>query len=86
MTPRHRSPASLSCREVGRILQAYLDSELDDVRAILVAEHLDACLRCGLDANSYRWLKIQLASMALDDDAQLDRLRVFADELLDEPA
>ena len=80
------SDASLSCRKVGRLLQAYLDGELHDPRSVLVADHLHACLQCGLNASSYRWLKAQLAGLAPDDDRQLGRLRQFADALLDEPA
>ena len=81
------SEAPLSCREVGRLLQAYLDGELHDPRSVLVADHLHGCLQCGLSASSYRWLKAQLAGLAPeDDDRQLSRLRQFADELLDEPA
>ncbi len=78
---------ALSCRKVGRLLQAYLDGELHDARSVLVADHLHACLQCGLNASSYRWLKDQLAGLAPDDDdRQLGRLRQFADALLDEPA
>lgn len=72
----------LSCRQVGRVLQSYLDTELDPARAPLVAEHLEACVRCGLDAAGYRWLKAQLAGAAPpDDDVQIARLRGFADRL-----
>jgi anti-sigma factor RsiW len=82
-TPRHRWP--LSCRGVGRLLQAYLDGELPDARAVLVADHLDACLRCGLEADSYRWLKAHLAGLAADaDHQQLDRIRRFANRLAEE--
>lgn len=87
MLGRQRPPAPLSCRHVGRLLQAYLDGELADSRGVLVADHLDACLRCGLEAGSYRWLKARLAGLAPGtDDRQLDRLRAFADELADDPA
>ena len=83
---RHPRP-QLSCRQVGRLLQAYLDGQLHDARTVLVADHLDACLRCGLEASSYRWLKAELACLApSDDERQLGRLRAFADELIDEPA
>jgi len=68
-------------------LQAYLDGELPDARAVLVADHLDACLRCGLEADSYQWLKAQLAGLATDTDArQLDRIRRFANRLAGEAA
>ena len=87
MNPLRQDRGRLSCRQVGRLLHAYLDAELHDPRAVLVADHLDACLRCGLDATSYRWLKANLASMApRNDDRQLDRLRNFAEQLIDEPA
>lgn len=80
-----RSPAAptrLSCRQVGRLLQAYLDAELDPQRVPLVAGHLEACVRCGLDAASYRWLKAQLTQAAAPDDArQVERLRAFAERL-----
>ena len=86
MRPRQQGRAHLSCRQVGRLLQAYLDAELHDARAVLVADHLDACLRCGLDATSYQWLKAHLASLApRHDRRQLGRLRAFADELIDQP-
>ena len=79
----HQRP--LSCRSVGRLLQAYLDGELPDARAVLVADHLDACLRCGLEADSYRWLKAQLAGLATPaDQQQLERMRRFADRLTGE--
>ena len=68
-------------------MQAYLDGELPDARAVLVADHLDACLRCGLEADSYQWLKAQLAGLATDTDArQLDRIRRFANRLAGEAA
>lgn len=86
MRPRSQGRADLSCRQVGRLLHAYLDVELHDTRAVLVADHLDACLRCGLHATSYRRLKDRLASMASQHDrGQLERLRAFADELTDQP-
>jgi anti-sigma factor RsiW len=74
----------LPCRTVGRLLQAYLDSELHDTRAVLLADHLEECLRCGLDASGYRWLKAQLAGLTPHEDVgQLVRLRAFADGLAD---
>lgn len=83
----HRASAPLSCRQVGRLLQSYLDGELPDARAVLVADHLDACLRCGLEASSYRWLKARLAGLApRPDEGQLGRLRAFTDALADDAA
>jgi anti-sigma factor RsiW len=82
MRPMLRLRLPPSCRSVGRLLQAYLDGELSDMRAVLVADHLDACLRCGLEADSYRWLKARLAGLAADPDQdQLDRIRRFVARL-----
>jgi anti-sigma factor RsiW len=87
MRRRQQAPGPLSCRQVGRLLQAYLDHELADTRAVLVADHLDDCRRCGPEASSYRWLKACLAGLAPGtDDRQLSRLRTFADALTDDAA
>jgi anti-sigma factor RsiW len=66
------------------MLQAYLDDELADERRELVAEHLEDCLRCGLEASSYRFLKARLAGLTpRSDEHQLTRLRAFANTLAD---
>ena len=82
---RRRPRPSLSCRQVGRLLQAYLDGELRGPATVGVADHLADCVPCGLDASSYRWLTAQLAGLAPPADVhQLDRLHRFADQLMDE--
>ena len=74
-----------SCRVVGRMLQTYLDGELDLRRSLLVAAHLSECVNCGMDADSYRWLSARLAGLgAPGDTAQLDRVRAFAEGLTGE--
>lgn len=72
----------LSCRVVGRLVQAYLDGEIADDRVVAIADHLDRCVRCGRDADGYRWLKLRLGTLAppLAPD-ELARLRSFADSL-----
>lgn len=80
--PGRTRRGQLSCRAVGRALQAYIDDELADERGPLIANHLDACLRCGMDAASFRWLKARLAGLAPGPtDHELNRLRAFADGL-----
>lgn len=83
MTGRGRTPSgTVDCRAVGRLLQAFLDDELYDARAGAVADHLDACLACGMEAGAYRWLKAALAGLAgADDSAQVERVAAFADAL-----
>jgi anti-sigma factor RsiW len=72
------------CRQVVRVLQSFLDGEVDDLRAAEVAEHLSACRGCGMEAEVYRWLKAVTAGLArADDPRQLARLERFATALAD---
>jgi anti-sigma factor RsiW len=72
----------LSCRAVGKLLHAYLDAEVRDTAALLVADHLDDCRCCGLDAETYRALLASLGRFSRPaDEERLERLRSFADEL-----
>lgn len=86
MTRRRPNPSTgMDCRAVGRLLQAFLDGEVGDGWATAVAEHLDACLDCGIEADAYRWLKAVLAGIArADDSRQLQRLHAFADALVEQ--
>lgn len=72
----------LSCRQLGRVLQSYLDEELDDDSARKVAAHLNDCRRCGLEADTYEALQISLrrgpAGLA---DEPVARLREFGARL-----
>jgi anti-sigma factor RsiW len=71
-----------SCMQVMRVLQSYLDGHTDEVTARRVANHLDACRRCGLEAATYRELKASLARRAAPpDQAAVDRLRAFGTAL-----
>jgi len=81
----HRSRRMLSCRQVGGVLQDYLDAELDAGRQRQVAEHLNACLRCGLEADVYIRIRFALAFGRIaeelrrgDEDAAIEGLRRFA--------
>lgn len=82
MTGRWWRRDELRCKEVGRILQRYLDGELDDLRTRQVARHLVDCLRCGMAAETYTQIKQALRRTAgpLPDDA-VERLRAFGAEL-----
>ena len=68
-----------SCVQVARVLQQYLDGELDTSHRALVAGHLSACRRCGLDEKSFREIKSALARRRHELPAEpIDRLRRFA--------
>ncbi len=71
-----------SCMQTMRVLQSYLDGHTDEVTARRVANHLDACRRCGLEASTYREIKAALARKAVPlEQASLDRLRAFGTAL-----
>jgi len=72
----------LSCRQVGEVLQSYLDAELDDATAAKVAAHLEDCRRCGLEADIYESVKASLQRRPdiLSGEPVL-RLREFGERL-----
>lgn len=77
-----RTHGGLTCREVGEILQIYLDGHLDADRAGRIETHLDECRRCGLEAETYDHIKVTLAAQRPDIPAEsIDRLRVFGEQL-----
>ena len=76
----------LMCAEVARLLQRYLDDEIDDpvVVAALTA-HLDVCPPCGYEAETYRMIKSRLAERCEPlESGSVDRLRSFGSSLMRE--
>lgn len=72
----------LSCRQVGKILQSFLDSELDDLTEDRVAAHLEDCRRCGMAADVYLEIKASLGRNApVVPEESLSRLEDFARRL-----
>ncbi|MGQ0573606.1 MAG: zf-HC2 domain-containing protein [Pseudonocardia sp.] len=72
------------CLRTSRVLQRYLDGEADDLTAARVAEHLETCRRCGLQARTYQAIKDALRSGSRDvDDLALRRLHAFSRSLAD---
>ncbi len=81
-----RTRGPMTCAEVARRLQRYLDGNLDDGRAQQLAAHLEMCRDCGMEAETYLDIKAALAAHGtgpLPDDA-LARLADFARRLADE--
>ncbi|MER6090346.1 anti-sigma factor family protein [Streptomyces bluensis] len=72
----------MTCRQAGRVLQAYLDGETDDATARRVAVHLEDCRRCGPEARAYREIKRALVRRTEPDPDAVERLRGFARGLL----
>jgi len=78
-----RKKGGVTCLQVARILQQYLDDQLDEGAAARVADHLDECRRCGLDAESYREVKVALASRSRPPSPeQIERLTSFVTGLV----
>jgi anti-sigma factor RsiW len=75
------------CRQVANVLQAYLDGEVDPATAHMVHDHLEECLRCGLEAHTYRAIKTAIpmakaSTTRIEVDPQaIERLRRFAEDL-----
>lgn len=81
---RRRRPV-VDCREVGRVLQGYLDDNVEPDFAGKIAAHLDECRKCGLEATTYIQIKDSLAETRpeVDGDA-MERLRRFGSRLTDD--
>ena len=81
--PRVRPGEQLSCPEVGRSLQRFLDGELaDDVEIEALAAHLEDCKRCGLEADVYRRIKDAIEHRRVDvPEESVQRLREFGQRL-----
>lgn len=82
---RRRRGGEATCMEVARVLQSYLDGQVDDLTARRVRRHLEHCRRCGLESETYEAIKdaIGRRSRLVDTDA-LDRLKAFGERLAEE--
>ena len=82
--PKVQPGELLSCPEVGRLLQSYLDGELGEpteVEALTV--HLEECRRCGLEADTYLRIKSALERRGTDvPEESVRRLREFGERLV----
>ncbi|MGW0733127.1 anti-sigma factor family protein [Streptomyces sp. NPDC002851] len=72
----------MSCRQVAKVLQSYLDGETDELTARRVAEHVEYCHRCGLEVAVYQEIKHALARHDIADPAVVSRLRDFGEALV----
>jgi anti-sigma factor RsiW len=79
---RRRADRPMSCRQVGRLLQRYLDDELDELATRRIMRHLEDCRRCGLEAAAYTEIKATLARRGAQVPAEtLSRLHEFAERI-----
>ncbi len=63
---------------VARVLQSYLDGEVDQRTAQRVSSHLRVCRRCGMKADTYRAIKTSIARTGEVDELTRRRLEEFA--------
>lgn len=73
----------MDCAAVGKLLQQYLDGELDTSRGTRLAEHLEMCAHCESDAAAFCDLKVALARAGETPPATVERLRQFGRSLVD---
>lgn len=72
----------MSCRQAAKVIQSYIDNELDAERTTLLEVHLDACRDCGLELDTYEEIKAALARRSFElPNATIERLRNFSNEL-----
>ena len=77
-----RNKVEVNCREVGKVLQSYLDNDVEEDSTEKIAAHLEACKDCGLEVEPYRQIKTSLASkMPEVEPAALERLQAFGNQL-----
>jgi len=73
---------STNCLRVARVLQGYLDGEIDEKIRQKVASHLSLCRRCGLDAQSFTEIKAALAEQSSIPSDAVERLTHFANDIV----
>ena len=86
MARRDQDPeaARLACRQVRRILQAFLDGEVTADRAEQIAAHLESCTRCNVEAEILEWVIAALRRLRPDLDlAAYTRLLDTVDQIGD---
>lgn len=85
MNPFTVASSRARCMRTMRVLQGYLDGALDELPARRVAEHLEVCRRCGLEAEVYHAIKASLSRRDRSVDRQtVERLHRFGQRLAGE--
>lgn len=77
-----RRSSDARCREVKRVINAWVDGEVEEDFAQKIADHLEDCRRCGLAADVYSRIKesLQARPAGIDEEA-VARLREFGRSL-----
>lgn len=76
---RARNERRRQCLETSRLLQRYLDRDLDPSELAAFERHLEGCRQCSLETRTYLEIKDVLAGRRRNQDcAAASRLREFA--------
>ncbi|MEX2548605.1 MAG: zf-HC2 domain-containing protein [Nitriliruptoraceae bacterium] len=79
-------PADADCRQVGAVLQSYLDGELGPEDAGVVAAHLEHCERCGIETETVARVVDAIRRQRPDLDPEpIQRLAGFLERLPKDP-
>jgi anti-sigma factor RsiW len=75
-------PEDPSCEQVGAVLQAFVDGELGPHDSDLVAEHLEHCERCRIEATTVQRVIDTIRAQRVEVAPEVqDRLTAMVDEL-----
>jgi len=75
----------LGCRQVRKVLQAFLDGEIDPRRGEIIAAHLESCSRCRVEADTLHRVIAELRQRRPDLDLDAyTRLSATIDRLISE--
>lgn len=81
-----RLRGSMSCGDVLKVIQSYIDGEIDADTARKVASHLDQCRPCADEEHIYGQIKTSLARRRRHVDMEvLEQLMSFGERLKTEP-
>ncbi len=81
-----RLRGSMSCGDVLKVIQSYIDGEIDAETARKVAAHLDQCHPCADEERIYGQIKTSLARRRHHVDMDvLDQLMSFGERLKTDP-
>ena len=81
-----RLRGSMSCGDVLKVIQSYIDGEIDADTARKVASHLDQCHPCADEERIYHQIKSSLARRRRHVDMEvLEQLMSFGERLKSDP-
>ncbi len=82
-----RLRGSMSCGDVLKVIQSYIDGEIDADTARKVAAHLDQCHPCTDEEHLYAQIKASLARRRRQVDMDvLEQLMSYGERLKTEPS